>query len=217
MKVLILLFFGLILVVESLAAQHERTEYWHMRTSLFKDQLTTVPKNAVIFLGNSITEGFNLRHYFPVSKPVNRGINGDHIDGLIERLNFSVIDLQPSLLFIMIGINDIGAGASDTTILASYGELLDRLTHSLPETEIFVHSILPTRPEWSNCPKEKIIRLNTEIEKYVHSSGLKWIDLYSDFVDASGYLNNKYTSDGLHLNAAGYQRWQSILNEIGLE
>jgi lysophospholipase L1-like esterase len=218
MRISIVLFLGMLFMADNnLTAQHERTEHWYMRTMIFKKELNTVPKGSVIFLGNSITEGFDLSYFFPDSKPINRGINGDHIDGLLDRLEISVIKLQPSQLFILIGINDIGAGDSDSTILTNYSTLLRRLAHKLTETDIFVHSILPAGQEWSNCPKEKIVRVNKNIETFVKKYGFEWIDLYPYFVNSEGYLKRDYTSDGLHLNAKGYKKWQNILNKAGLK
>jgi lysophospholipase L1-like esterase len=217
MKSLFFISIALLMMAENLTAQHPRTEHWIMRTREFKAQVDTIPKGSVIFLGNSITEGFDLLQYFPLSKPINRGIIGDHIDGLIERLDYSVIELNPSRLFVLIGINDIGAGNSDSTILTNYEELLNRLCRSLPETQICVQSILPTSPVWSNCPKEKIRRLNHQIKEFVKARNLQWLDLYPEFVDTEGYLKKAYTKDGLHLNKTGYQKWYTMLKTLGLE
>jgi len=97
-------------------AQHEKTEHWHDRTKLFISDLDSLSKGEIVFLGNSITEGFDLEKYFPDTVPINRGISGDHTDGLIERLEYSIITLEPSKLFILIGINDIGAGDNSSVI-----------------------------------------------------------------------------------------------------
>jgi lysophospholipase L1-like esterase len=200
----------------SASAQHTRNEHWFKRTALFKEELKTLEKNGIVFLGNSITEGFEFDKYFNKTKIINRGINSDHIDGLIERLHYSVIDLQPSKLFILIGINDIGAQDSDSAILTSYALLLEMIAKKIPNTKVFIHSILPTTSKWKNCPPEKIVRLNHQIKEFVYKYNFFWIDIYSLFVNENSYLKSELTRDGLHLNRKGYQLWAEKLKEFGI-
>ena len=211
------LVFGLFLMFNSIFAQHTRNEHWYKRTTQFKEELKTLEKGGIVFLGNSITEGFDFGKYFEKSKIINRGINSDHIDGLIERLQYSVIDLQPSKLFIMIGINDIGAQDSDSTILNNFDTLLKMITDKLPATNVYIQSILPTTAKWKNCPPEKIVRLNNQIKKYAQLHKFNWVDIYTLFVDENSFLKSELTSDGLHLNKKGYHLWANKLKELGLE
>jgi lysophospholipase L1-like esterase len=209
--------FGLLFMINSIFAQHSRNEHWHERTALFKDELKILEKGGIVFLGNSITEGFDFDKYFEKTKIINRGINSDHIDGLVERLQYSVIDLQPSKLFILIGINDIGAQDSDSTILSNYSKLLEIIANKLPATEVFVHSILPTTAKWKNCPPEKIVRVNQHINELANHHKFTWIDIYSIFVNENSFLKSNLTRDGLHLNHKGYQLWANNLNDFGID
>ena len=56
----------------------------------------------------SIAQRFDLEVFFPHWPGINRGISGDHIDGVIERLSNSAIELKPEKIFLLIGINDVG-------------------------------------------------------------------------------------------------------------
>ena len=207
----------LLLIPALLVAQHKRTDYWQSRTALFKKEAETMDTNKVVFLGNSITEGFDLEKFFPEDKPINRGISGDHIDGLLERFDYSVQKLVPSKLFVMIGINDIGTGDSDSLILGNYQKLLRKILKSLPNTRIYIQSILPTTEIWGNCPVDKIQRINNSIKDFSIRFGFNWIDLYSKFASSSGYLKKDYTIDGLHLSSKGYVYWAVILKKYGLK
>lgn len=211
------LFIFLFVIPAMLIAQHKRTDYWHSRTALFKTEAETMDTNKVVFFGNSITEGFDLEKFFSESKPINRGISGDHIDGLIERFDYSVQKLKPSKLFIMIGVNDIGIGDSDSLILANYQKLLRKTLKSLPNTRIYIQSILPTTARWGNCPVEKIQRINKSIKEFSTRFGFNWIDLYAKFATPEGYLKEDYTIDGLHLSSKGYVNWAVILKKYGLK
>ena len=217
MKYIFTIIFLMITSSQSSFGQHPRTEHWHMRNNQFIRQLSTTPKGKTIFLGNSITEGFQLNDYFPKLQPLNRGISGDHIDGLLERLETSVIKLKPTRLLVLIGINDIGAGDSDSLILKNYKMLMDTLADKLSYTTIYIQSILPTSTRWENCPKEKIIRLNKKIKALAKAHGFIWINLYDSFVDKQGYLQKSLTVDGLHLNQQGYLVWCEILKGIRIE
>jgi lysophospholipase L1-like esterase len=217
MRLHIMLLILSILIPSLITAQHTRTEHWRDRTALFKKEAATIDTNKVVFLGNSLTEGFDLKKFFPDFQPINRGINGDHIDGLLERFDYSILTLKPSKLFVMIGINDIGAGDPDSLIQSNYQKLLRTILKSLPNTRIYIQSILPTTAQWSNCPKEKIKRTNKFIRDFSTRFGFTWIDLYSNFATKDGFLKKDYTSDGLHLNSKGYVYWSALLKKYGLK
>jgi lysophospholipase L1-like esterase len=214
-KITLLLF--LFLIPSLITAQQSRTEYWKKRANQFKNDVESMDTNKVVFLGNSITEGFDLELYFPESKPVNRGISGDNINGVLERFDYSVRKLKPSKLFLMIGINDIGTRVPDSLIQSNYQLLLRTILKSLPHTRVYIQSILPTTAIWANCPVDKIQRMNKLIQEFSIRFGFTWIDLYSKFATEDGYLRKDFTNDGLHLNSKGYVYWSTILKKYGLE
>lgn len=211
-----ILVFSFLFMINSVFAQQSRNEHWYKKTTQFKEELKLIKKGGVVFLGNSIAEGFDFDNYFENTNIVNRGINSDHIDGLIERLQYSVINLQPSKLFLLIGINDIGRQDSDSTILSNYQQLLNLIAKQLSNTEVYVHSILPTTDRWKNCPPEKIVRLNKQIKEIVLQHKFTWVDIYSIFVNNNSFLKSDLTRDGLHLNSDGYLLWSKKLKEFGI-
>jgi lysophospholipase L1-like esterase len=184
---------------------------------LFIKELDSLKTGGIVFLGNSIIEGFDFKKHFSKTRIINRGIHSDHIDGLIERLATSVFKLQPVKLFILIGINDIGAQDSDSLILDNYTKLLNLISDNLPDTRVFIHSILPTSPKWKNCPPNKIVRLNSAIKKLAARYHYKWINIYSLFAGPNNFIIPSLTSDGLHLNHQGYLIWVQRLYEFGFE
>jgi lysophospholipase L1-like esterase len=191
--------------------------HWHSKVKEFANELETTPKGKIVFLGNSITEGFDLKSAFPVSNPVNRGINSDHLDGVLQRLDTSVVLLQPSQLYILLGINDIGRGDPDSLIISRYRTMLQKLTGSLSSVKIYLTSILPVSEKWSNCPKEKIMRINREISQLSQEFQCSWLDIRKSFADENGYLNQNLSHDGLHLNQTGYDIWINKLKKLGLK
>lgn len=200
----------------NLLSQNQRTEHWQNRNQQFIREMSEPGTGNIVFLGNSITEGFDLQGYFPGVPAVNRGISGDHIDGLLERFDNSVRALRPAKLSVLIGINDIGRGDTDHLILARYTSLLDSISILPDSTEIYLTSILPTSSRWTNCPPGKIVRLNYAIEQLAGKYRMNWINLYPLFASKDNYLKPELTSDGLHLNQAGYEIWVDELNKTGI-
>ena len=167
----------------------------------------------IILLGDSITEGFpteTLLKEFPV---VNKGVSGDRTDRVLERLNRDVFDLNPSAVFLLIGINDIGSGFSNNTLLVNYERAIIRMTKKAPGIKLFVESILPTRGI-DNRPLERIQLLNVEIHKLAMKYGIKFLDIYPLFVNGTGELAEEFSDDGLHLTLAAYEKWAGYLRQV---
>ena len=97
-----------------------KIKYWLERQELFE----VLPKdsNSIIFLGNSLTQHFELVELFHNMNIKNRGINGDIIEGVLNRLT-PIIETQPKKLFIEIGINDLGNGISKDRVIINYKRL----------------------------------------------------------------------------------------------
>jgi lysophospholipase L1-like esterase len=89
----------------------------------------TVPKpfadgDTVCFLGDSITHGGSYHRFIELfyvsSQPekkiniINCGIGGDRADGALKRLDWDVLVHQPTVIAIMLGMNDIGHGNYDS-------------------------------------------------------------------------------------------------------
>ena len=87
------------------------TNVWAERHAAWQRD-TNNETGAVVFLGDSITQGWNsLAKVFPDFKVVNRGIGGDTTRGVLYRLNADVLALKPTAVVLLIGINDIGLNA----------------------------------------------------------------------------------------------------------
>lgn len=184
-----------------------RSEHWQQRLALFREELSTFPKNGIIFLGDSITEEFSLSHYFPGLPLINRGVSGDTIDGVIERMETSVSRLIPSKLFIMIGVNDVGSDMGQSYVQSQYTYLLSLVQNTLPQSKLYVQSVLPCSVEWGGSMPGQIKKINQSLQNICRKNDILFINLYDVFIDPSGYLKKNLTRDGLHLNKNGYDLW----------
>ena len=103
--------------------------HWHQRMVTFIEEKDSIRDGSAIFWGNSIIEGFDLEKYFPEMQTVNRGIVSDHIDGMIERMDVCLGDANNVKLFILIGINDIGAHRSEKEIKSLYRNMIREIVN----------------------------------------------------------------------------------------
>jgi lysophospholipase L1-like esterase len=108
--------------------------------------------------------------------------------------------------FVMIGINDLLQRHFHLpTFMAQYDVLVERLLATVGPDKICLLSILPTR--WQEISSDLVQTTNAQLDRLAQAKGLCYIDLYHDFVDATGQLAAPLTEDGLHLTVQGYQRW----------
>ena len=183
--------------------------YQEERLAKFVNENQKLDKGQIVFAGDSITEFFALKKYLGRDFPlVNRGIAGTDSVWLLEHLKEQVLDLEPSKLAIMIGINDIGRAYPIQDIVNRISDIVMAVRQEFLFTEIYLLSVLPVseRPEHSSKVK---IRNNATVRELNQQlavlPGVTYVDLYDYLTDAQGQLNDTYTTDGLHLSPQGYQ------------
>lgn len=188
-------------------------QHYVERMAIYKKEPVVTGK--IMFLGNSITEGANWKKLLKDSTILNRGISGDITFGILNRTD-DVIKRKPSKLFILIGINDLFKEIPDEVILQNIFSFVRQLKSGTPKTEIFIQSILPVNKSFKNFPKnydkeEHIVTINAQLKKLGKHFGYTYVDLYNQFTNTNEQLEEKYSFDGLHLNASGYTLWAEIL------
>ena len=152
----------------------------------------------IVFLGDSITEGFPIDRHFREYKIADRGISGDYTDGVIDRLEFCVYDLNPKVVYLMIGTNNLFA------CLNNYEFILSGIKEHCPETKVLVMSITP---RWGDDLMEKIRENNVEIEKLSGKYGYFYVNVFTPMtVNSENFaVNDSLFQDGLHPNLEGYK------------
>lgn len=185
------------------------------RMKIFEKEEVVTGK--IIFLGNSITEGGNWQELTGDHSVINRGIGGDITYGLLKRID-EVIKRQPSKLFILIGINDIGKDLPDAVIADNYKKLVKKVQQESTGTKIYVQSILPLNNKVTGFPQhydkgEQVISTNRLLKRMAEELNCTYVDLYPLFLDEHKRLAEKYTKDGLHLKPEGYTVWVNYLKK----
>jgi lysophospholipase L1-like esterase len=187
---------------------------YHTDNELLKAQ--PAEPGRVVFLGDSITDGWRLPESFPGKPYVNRGISGQTTPQMLVRLFPDVIALKPAALIVLAGTNDIARNTGPTTLpmIANNFRAITELaqTHGI---KVILCSVLPvsdytSRKQTERRPPADILRLNAWIKEYAAKSKAIYADYFSATVDEKGMLRDGDSGDGLHPNAKGYARMAPV-------
>lgn len=154
----------------------------------------------VAFLGDSLTDGYDLAKYYPQYVTANRGIGGDTTYDLEGRLQISAYDLKPKVVVMLIGGNNFD------TMLCNYESILQGLHQNLPDTKVVLLSLTAMGGDHWGKNNAKAAYNNVTIKLLAEKYGFTFIDLFSPLYDIStGEVYEGYTTDGGHFTPTGYE------------
>ena len=191
----------------------------YIETNLYlgrKDIYENLPdkESPIVFAGDSIIDFCQWSEL--LGQPaINRGINGDTVEGLQLRIN-EVLRHKPQKLFISVGVNDLATGKTVKDVKAEYQKLINTIQTNSPQTQIFIHSLSPvSRVSWQNqLPQnlaDDIIEVNNFLPQIADGKKIVFIDTYPLFADNDKNFKTQYTIDGVHPNGKGYIKWRELL------
>ena len=170
-------------------------------------------ENRVVFLGDSITDGWRINQYFPGKPYVNRGIGGQITGQMLGRMKADVIDLKPSVVVVLAGTNDLARGVPSDTIKNNL-TMIGALAQAAGISPVF-SAILPVSdhhkrqdPNYERTPlrpPSEILSLNVWLEQKCEESGYGFVDYHAPMVGGDGQLRAELAADGLHPNGEGYK------------
>lgn len=179
---------------------------------------TTDNDMRIVFLGNSITQGWvRLRpDFFTSNNFVGRGIGGQTSPQLLSRFRRDVVDLAPHAVIINIGTNDIAenTGVYDQDFTLGNIKSMAEIAQA-NNIIVILSSVLPAGGfKWNAAitdAVEKIDALNAEIKKYAEEKNYLYIDYNTPLRDSNGALKSHFGDDGVHPNAECYELMESIV------
>jgi len=207
----------------TLPSGHPDNDYWRKHDALlmtdfpwlakFKDADATLAppasgENRVVFMGDSITEGWHLDDSFPGKPYINRGISGQTTPQMVLRFHQDVIALKPKVVVILAGTNDIAGNTGPETPeqiednLAAMAEMA-----SANHIRVVLCSILPAFDyPWQPglTPAPKIDAINEWIKRYAADKGFVYVDYHAAMKDARDGLPPTLSKDGVHPLPAGH-------------
>lgn len=153
----------------------------------------------VAFLGDSLTDGYDLARYYPQYVTANRGIGGDTTYDLEARLQVSLYDLKPQVAVMLIGANN------PETMLENYEDILVGVRDHLPDTKVVLLSMTAMGGEHWGRWNEQACYNNVSIRLLADKYGFTYVDVFTPLFDVStGEVREGYTIDGGHFTHEGY-------------
>jgi len=177
-------------------------------------------ENRVVFMGNSITQGWSdtVPEFFEDKAYIEKGIGGQSTPQMIARFQKDVINLQPKIVVILAGTNDIAGNSGPTTnemIQINIAKMAD-MAH-LNGIMVILSSILPAydypwRP--GTYPSQRIIEINTWMKEYCEQHNHIYLDYWTSMVNEENGMKSEYTYDGVHVTNEGYLLMQSLIEPV---
>lgn len=162
----------------------------------------------VAFIGDSLTDGYDVKNYYPQYVVSNRGIGGDTTTRVKERLQVSLYDLKPKVVVLLIGANNMD------TMFDDYEDILIGIKENLPNSKVVILSLTSMSGEWGK-KNQLAAYSNAKIKLYAEKYGFEFVDLYTALMNLeTGEIYDEYTTDGGHLTAKGYEVFTSKVTPV---
>jgi lysophospholipase L1-like esterase len=191
-------------------------KYAHANTEL---KAPTKNEKRVVFLGNSITEGWITKHpeFFTDNSYLNRGISGQTTPQMLVRFRADVVKLHPKVVVILGGTNDIAGNTGPSTLEMTEDNLASMTEIALANNiKVVLCSVLPVYDyPWKKGlqPAEKIVALNAWIKDYCAKKKIIYVDYFNAVVDERNGFKAELTYDGVHPNLTGYQVMEPLVQK----
>ncbi len=211
------------ITVSNLFAQKEKELYpemmnqdWPNLQKYREANKEITEKPLAVFMGNSITEGWANMHpqFFTENNYVGRGISGQTTPQMLIRFQQDVIDLEPQVVVILAGTNDIAGNTGYASEKMITNNIRSMATLAQANgIKVVLSSILPAydyswRPGLE--PFKKINSVNEWLKKYSEENGFTYLDYHSKMKDDLDGLPVEYSEDGVHPTATGYDVMQPM-------
>ena len=179
------------------------------------------------FLGDSLTVGFS-DYQINLDGALICGYTGVGPDAIVNRSAVKsptrgqevALDVlaaaRPKKLYILLGTNVLNRDGDYSSFLTYYRLMLDMIAQALPNTQIYVQSITPVRPEvrasHPGLYKERLCEINDELSAIALEKGCVFLNLWEALADENGDLKAEYAqNDGYHVKPEGYTAWVDYL------
>ncbi len=176
-------------------------EFYNGKLAMFQEENQEYAHKTVdaVFLGDSLTDGYDVKSYYPEYTVLNRGIGGDTTIWLEKRLDVSLYSVKTKVAIMLIGANNI------ETMFENYQRILQSFKENVPKTKIILLSLTSMGGEWGK--KNQLAAYNNvKIKKLAEQYGFEFVDLYSALLNLEdGEIYDEYTTDGGHLTPKGYE------------
>lgn len=177
-----------------------------------RDRESPPPKGAILFAGSSsIRLWSTLGQDFPQHRVLNRGVGGSQIADATYFAERIVFPYEPRMIVLYAGGNDLNAGKSPEQVVADFRAFVEKVRARLPAVEIAYISIAGNPARWAQV--EKVKAVNARIAELTQQiPRMKFINVFPHMLADDGLPRpDIFREDRLHMNAAGYKIWASVV------
>lgn len=204
--------------VSTTPAHRNGEEWWKSR----HEKCVEITKKGgvdVVFLGDSITQGWEgdgkavWQKEFSTLKAANFGFSGDRTEHVLWRLeNGEIMGLDPKLIVIMIGTNNLGHGSSNESQTADGVKMIvSKLRKGLPNAKILLLGIFPRGATAEDVLRKKVADATQQFKGLDSDPSVTFLDIGYAFTRHNGTLRTKLMPDLLHLTPDGYEIWAKAI------
>ncbi len=218
MKKILLVCAGMCISLSGAFAQQQPQDWANF--ARYAEANKTEQPGRIVFLGNSITEGWAKQRpeFFNSNGYIGRGIGGQVSSQMLVRFRRDVLDLKPKAVVILAGTNDIAQNNGYISVENMFGNIVSMCELAkVHKVHVFLCSVVPTyefpwRKELVN-PAGDIVKLNSMLKAYAASSKLSYVDYHSALKDSKGGMPPQYAGDGVHPTPEGYAIMEQIVKK----
>lgn len=222
-KSIFLVLFAALSVVASVNAQNRdwaNLKHYAKSNAELVNAINNTPR--VVFMGNSITEGWVGNHpdFFKSNGYIGRGISGQTSSQFLLRFRQDVVNLRPELVIINAGTNDVAENTGPYDEDNTFGNIVSMVEMAQAnKIKVILTTVLPVASFGWNKKitdvADKIASLNTRIEQYAKKHKIPFVDYYTPMViGAERALNPAYTKDGVHPTSEGYDVMEVLIQKV---
>lgn len=177
-----------------------------------------MPKGAVVWMGDSLTEQA-WWSFLTKEKPlVNRGIGGDNTRGMLARLP-EILEVAPRKMFLMAGVNDLSGNRPVEEVAQNIRKMLEMVRERVPSCEVYLQSVITPNNEvlayaYIKNKQHLMVELNEKLKAMCDEGLATWVDLRPLLHNEKGELKEELTKDGIHLHPEAYVMWVDHLKKM---
>ena len=216
----IFIILSIIFMEQTLLAQtNDWPNFERYKDDNLKLGLPKADENRVVFMGNSITQGWIEADpdFFVGKSYINRGISGQTTPQMLVRFRPDVVNLKPKVVVILAGTNDIAGNTGPSTLemiednIASMVEIAKANNIKVVLCTVLPAYDYPWKPGLN--PAQKIIDLNKWIKEYTDKNEIIYVDYFTPMADERNGLTKEYSEDGVHPNLTGYKVMEPLIEK----
>lgn len=188
---------------------------WEARHQQKLIEAKAVPNRELIFIGDSITQGWESAgkdvwaRAYQKYNALDLGFSGDRTETILWRLQHGAVDgLHPKVAVLMMGTNNTGSREEDPkTTAAGIKRNIEELQQRLPDTKILLLAIFPREAKPDARLRQLNEGVNAIISTYADNKKITFLNINRAFLEADGTLSRTVMPDLLHPKELGYEIW----------